>query len=454
METDKKKIAIIGAGPCGLGAGWALKERGHKDWAILERNGHVGGLSASFKDEKGFTWDIGGHVLFSHYPVFDQIINKAMGDDGLISHYRKSFVRSNNTWVPYPFQNNLSFLPPDVQSECLQGLKEADRESEVENFDDWIQAVFGKGIARHFMQPYNWKVWGVPLKEMSFHWIKERVSVIDYESVLKNINLAKEEITWGPNERFAFPKNGGTGEIFRRIALEFNDRIELNSSIKAISSEKKTIYFNNGETREYDSLITTIPLDQLLDLITDAPSSVKERAKGLVHNSVLVVGLGFLSPLQDKERCWFYFPGKKSPFYRVTNFAKYSHNNVPGGETDKYCSYLCETAYSDHKNVDKNEIIDLTKMGLIEEGVITEEVSLKEISRHLIDVDYAYPIPSIDRDDILNAVQPFLMERDIFSRGRFGAWRYEVGNMDHSFKMGMEAVDFILDGVPEKVWGS
>jgi protoporphyrinogen oxidase len=139
-----EKIVIIGAGPCGLGAGWALSERKYRDWIILEKNNYCGGLSASFKDARGFTWDIGGQVLFSHYPEFDQVINSVMGDD-MLSHIRKSFVRVYNRWVPYPFQNNLSFLPSPAQLECLMGLKETKRDFKAENFDRWIETVFGGG---------------------------------------------------------------------------------------------------------------------------------------------------------------------------------------------------------------------------------------------------------------------------------------------------------------------
>ena len=59
-----KRIAIVGAGPTGLGAAYRLNELGHKNWAVFEKNGFVGGHAASFVDPEGFTWDVGGHVLF------------------------------------------------------------------------------------------------------------------------------------------------------------------------------------------------------------------------------------------------------------------------------------------------------------------------------------------------------------------------------------------------------
>jgi hypothetical protein len=46
------------------------------------------------------------------------------------------------------------------------------------------------------------------------------------------------------------------------------------------------------------------------------------------------------------------------------------------------------------------------------------------------------------------------MKQGIYSRGRFGAWRYEIGNMDHSVMMGVEAVNHALLGEDEIVFHS
>lgn len=66
------------------------------------------------------------------------------------------------------------------------------------------------------------------------------------------------------------------------------------------------------------------------------------------------------------------------------------------------------------------------------------------VSSYLIDIPYSYPVPTLSRDKALHAIQPFLEGKGIFSRGRFGAWKYEVGNMDHSFMQGVEVVERML----------
>ena len=121
-----KKIIILGAGPTGLGAAWRLRELGYKNWAIYEKNGYVGGLAASFVDNKGFTWDVGGHVLFSHYEYFDNLVFKLLNNEYL-EHLRESWIRIFNTWVPYPFQNNIRYLPKEAIYECISGDRKSTR---------------------------------------------------------------------------------------------------------------------------------------------------------------------------------------------------------------------------------------------------------------------------------------------------------------------------------------
>lgn len=50
---------------------------------------------------------------------------------------------------------------------------------------------------------------------------------------------------------------------------------------------------------------------------------------------------------------------------------------------------------------------------------------------------------------MLAKAQPWLRERGIWSRGRFGAYKYEVANQDHSVMLGVEAADNMLFGAKE-----
>src|SRR5689334_20054442 len=209
LPNSNPKIVIIGAGPTGLGAGYRLKELGHDNFQIYERSSYIGGLASSFTDSAGFTWDIGGHVMFSHYKYYDEVFDVLMGDEFQMN-MRECWVRMFDNWVPYPLQNNIRHLPREVTYECLAGLVEAQTRR------------------NH-----------------------------------KNAAMQSDDFGWGPNNQFKFPLKGGTGEFYRRFAKPLDGHIFLNKPIDFINILKKEIRFADGDIQSYDELITTVPLDKL-----------------------------------------------------------------------------------------------------------------------------------------------------------------------------------------------
>ena len=161
-----RHITIIGAGPTGLGAAHRLCQTGYDDWCLYEKEAWPGGLATSFIDERGFTWDVGGHIQFSHYEYFDSLMDSLLGDQWF-HHERESWIWVFDRFVPYPFQNNIRYLPKEAMRECLRGiirLYQSNGRPAPRNFRDWISSTFGEGIASHFMIPYNFKVWAYPPK--------------------------------------------------------------------------------------------------------------------------------------------------------------------------------------------------------------------------------------------------------------------------------------------------
>lgn len=442
------KVLVIGAGPCGLGCARELDRLQHRNWVLCERSDHPGGHAASHTDAQGFTWDEGGHVVFSHYGEFDKLLDEVMGED-VFHHERSSYIRFDDRWVPYPFQNNLRYLPPDVAYDCILGLIEAPGGDPRGDFLTWMQATFGRGITDHFMRPYNFKVWATPPELMAAQWIGERVSIVDFRGALRNIVFEEDDVAWGPNNLFMFPAEGGTGEIYRRLALKHADQISYNRSVAEIDVEEKAVRFEDGSDETYDFLVSTMPLDLLVNSMRTCPDEVRIAAGDLEHNGVYTVGIGYEAPLKD-DRSWLYFPQDHTPFYRATNFAKYSAAHVPEGDTSRFCAYMTEVSYSAYKEEPRAGLEERVEAGLRAAGVV--EGRPEVASMHVIDSDYAYPVPTLKRDAALRVIQPWLMEQSIYSRGRFGSWKYEIGNMDHAVKMGIDAARAVVTGTPEEVW--
>jgi protoporphyrinogen oxidase len=450
-SMDKRKILILGAGPTGLGAAWRLGALGHGDWELWEREAVPGGLSRSVVDDHGFTWDLGGHVQFSHYKTFDDLMDRALGADGWLSHQRESWVRIFKAWVPYPLQYNIHRLPPEQTLRCLKGLQAAARERRddrpFEHFEDLIRRCFGEGLAEIFMLPYNFKAWGYPPREMGTGWIGERVAMPDLDRVLESVALGKDDRAWGPNNAFRFPKRGGTGAIWRAVAAGLpQEKLKLGRRATRIDARQRVAYAEDGTACPYDALISSAPLDELVEMA--GLDDLRKTTGGLKFSTVHVVGVG-LEGRPGPElatKCWMYFPEPDCPFYRVTVFSNYSPANVP--DAGRYWSLMAEVAESPSKPVHRARLAEDVVQGMSATGLIERREQVHHAWTFTI--ARGYPTPALGRDAILERALPELERMGIYSRGRFGAWKYEVSNQDHSLMQGVEAVDRILRGTEER----
>ncbi len=449
--TRPGRVLILGAGPTGLGAAWRLSELGHRDWLICESGDRPGGLARSFTDEAGFTWDVGGHIVHSHYRYFDHAVARALGPDGQIEHERQTSIRMRGRFVPYPFQNNLRHLPKADLWRCLDGLlalRERAPAGPPRDFREWVLETFGAGIAELFMLPYNEKVWAWPPETLGYGWIGDRVAVTDLRRVLERVILEQDDTVWGPNSRFAFPRSGGTGAIWEGVAgLVGRERIRFGRRLKQVELAAKECRFEDGSVEPYDALLSTIPLDQLADAAIDLPGETADLARGLRHSSSHIVGVGLRGepPASARITGWIYFPEPEVPFYRASVYSAYSPENVP--DPRRFWSLLAETSESAHRPLDRARVADRTVEGLLASGMIESRAQVASVWHHR--VEYGYPTPSLERDGILARVLPELERRGVSSRGRFGGWKYEVSNQDHCFMQGVEWVGRLWHGYPE-----
>jgi protoporphyrinogen oxidase len=439
--NDPGRVVILGAGPTGLGAAYRLSELGIDTFTVVEARATPGGLAASEVDEHGFTWDIGGHVQFSHYDYYDAVLDRAL-PDAWLEHERQAWVWVAGSWVPYPFQYNLHRLPPAERDRALLGLERSRTRASGAvpgHFGAWIDATFGEGIGEIFLRPYNEKVWGFSLETLGVEWMGDRVAIPDLERVRRNVREGRDDIGWGPNHRFRYPRRGGTGAIWTSVAALLDaDRFRLGVAAQQVALNEGRLDLSGGQTLPFDHLISSAPLDVLCGLSSGLSPAARRAAGGFRHSSCHIVGVGLRGPLPPvlTGKSWIYFPGASSPYYRVTVLSNYSPLNVPAERHWSLMAEICETCA---KPIDAMRLPDWTLTAMGEDGLLppgTDIISLWHRREA-----YGYPTPFLGRDAALACLLPELERHRVYSRGRFGAWKYEVSNQDHSFMQGVEVVN-------------
>jgi len=452
------KIVVIGAAPTGLGVAYRLNELKKTnpeetqdiDLLILEREAFPGGLSCTAVDEKGFLWDMGGHITFNHnFPYYEEATTWAV--DEWNSLQRNCLVDMNYLYdkagihlVPYPAQFAVPLFPEKVKQQCLVDLKERYEnvsDARPGNFEEWILQHFGPTILDIFFTPYTRKVWTVDPVKMSPNWVGTRVAKLPQEKLeslcaMDQEELQKADFGWGPNATFTFPKYGGTGNVWKSMANKLpKEWIRYNSQAIDVDVANKQVTYRDAVTKEemkvsYDALINSSPIDLFVRQTKICPEL------NLIHNKVFIVGVGLELPMPDdcKNFTWLYFPDPAVPFYRVTFFSRYGEVTP---DNSKYWCVMCECARPDDDPVTEEEIKEKAVEGLITKSIIQRS---QIVSIYSITLPYGYPVPSVQRDAELARAHRVLERNSIYSRGRFGGWKYEASNQDHCFIQGKELV--------------
>ncbi len=457
---------IIGGGPTGLSAAYHLGA----DTLLLDRNETVGGWCRSIED-KGFTFDHAGHIMFSNDPYVLKMYEVLLGDN---VHWqnREAWVYSKGVYTRYPFQGALYGLPPKVITECVMGAIEArytandaqlddearaiddccadgtadvcntDRSvrGKVNNFEQFIYKVWGKGIAKHFAIPYNRKLWTVPLAEMETSWLGGRVPLPNLEEIVQGA-LEPSPKPVGPNARFGYPLEGGFQALMNGFLPHIKGKIELGAEVVQVLPREHIVALADGRRFRYDDLISTMPLPELIKAIGDeAPEEVRNAARGLRHVSIRCVNIGL--GIDDKrvvtDKHWIYYP-EDTIFHRIFVQGNASPAcNPPGG-----FGFTCEISYSPTKPLplDGEELIaraieDCRRVGMIREGD-------RILVSNQVDMPYAYVLYDHQRARNVETCKAWLKQFDITLVGRYSEWEYY--NSDHALLAGKRGAEIVLD---------
>ncbi len=346
---------------------------------------------------------------------------------------RRSVIWSNGVYTRYPFQANTFGLPPQVAYECVQGFVAAhfaQDKPEPTNFEEFCLYHFGEGISRHFMIPYNSRLWGVHPREITSSWCQRFVPLPRLEDVIAGaVGLNDREL--GYNSNFIYPRLG-IGELAAGMARRV-PKLELGRSPLRIELATRRLLFDDEQV-PFDVLLSSIPLPQLLALIDDVPEPVRKAAAKLRCSHLHYLDVALARPA-GKDFHWAYVPEAKYPFYRVGCYSHFSGALTPPGKSSLYVEL------ADRSPPELDELLPEVARGLIEMGVIDSADEIEFARARCI--DYAYVIFDHEYFAALDVIFPFLEAARIISSGRYGSWNYSA--MEDAILFGKAAAERALE---------
>lgn len=449
LQTECHAL-VIGAGLSGLSAAYHLELIEGGDYLVLERNQEIGGLART-ETYKGFSFDHSIHILYTRDAyAADLICNKLLAAN-LSKQERESYCYTSGVYTEYPYQVNSYGLPAEVIAENILGLIEAYYELPQEvppsDFEAWIYRTFGRGIAEHFMLPYNRRQWAWDLKAMNYDWIAERVPMPKIEDVLLGA-LKPPERKYGPNREFWYPIEGGIESLpqgFLRYLPE--ERVLLNVRVVAIDASRHKVILSDGRSIRYEWLISTMSLPLLINMLGEnIPKEVVAAAASLKHNIVHTINIGLDGTSLGLERPmhWIYFPDEGTIFHRISFPHHFSEWMVPLG----CCSIQAEISESAYRSIDESVLVQETLDGLVRVGILSENEILpssrggRVLFTKTMSLNPAYIIYDLAHSMNTRIIKSYLRSLNIETRGRFGEWEYF--NMDNAILSGKAAVEEIV----------
>lgn len=379
----KMKYLILGAGPSGLTLANRLKQMGETSFFVLEKEKEAGGLCRSAQVD-GSPFDIGGgHFLDVRRPKVNEFLFQFMPEEEWDKFDRDSRIAVNGDVISHPIEANIWQMKLENQVEYLKSIAVAGcnlKEEMPQEFVSWIYWKLGDKIAENYMIPYNQKMFGEDLNQLGTYWL-EKLPNVSFEETLLSCLTKKAYGEQPGHAQFFYPKKYGYGELWLRMAEEIRGQIKYDAAVYTIDFDTNTVITKEGETYSADVIISTIPWMEFAK-ITGMPQELKEKIGRLKYSSVQTA---YFPDNLDTEAQWIYYPDPELSYHRILvrhNFC----NGSKGYWTECNSTRVDETIESTFQYMNQ----------------------------------YAYPLNTIGKPEIMKELLEWAKTRRVYGLGRWG----------------------------------
>jgi len=418
MATGKNTF-ILGAGITGLTV--ASKS----GLTVFEAEDAPGGICASYYMSPGtkarerhlsdsiaaYRFEIGGgHWIFGADKKILDLLKKFAS----IKRYARSsavYFSRKDKYVPYPIQNNLRFLEKKLTSKILKEIQNLPEQSSP-GLKQYLLNSFGPTLCKLFFYPFN----GLYTAGLYKHIAAQETykTPLDHNLIIRGAD--KQVPAVGYNAQFVYPQEG-LDVLIKQMSK--NCDIRYKKCVTRIDTKTKKIYFKDGSTQSYDALISTLPLNKVVEI-----TGLEIDGGPPPYTSVLVLNIGATRGRKCPNEHWLYLPDSKCGFHRVGFYSNVDASFLPKTSKDANdrVSIYVERAYYGGKKPTResrisyaNSVIDqLKRWGFVDE--------IEVVDSNWIEVAYTWLWPySSWREDSIQKLE----QNNIYQIGRYGRWKFQ-----------------------------
>ena len=411
----KRAIGILGGGISGI----ALAAHLGEDVEVLEKSSRIGGLCGTIV-ENGFTFDAAGpHIMFSKNKEVLNLMISVLGDN-VHQNRRENRIYFKGKLVKYPFENDLAALPPQDNFECIYAYIVNPRAGEKPvSLAQWSYATFGAGISEKYFIPYNRKIWNYDPEKIGLEFVS-RIPKPPMEDVLKSsIGISTEGYLH--QLYYSYPTHGGFESIVKAFAERVKGDIRTNWPVASVAREGEAwrVTSATGEERLYDTLVSTIPIHELLKIWKDAPAGAHQSAAKLRYNSLVNIMIGCDSDPGHNYTA-LYVPDPEIMFHRLSFPKAFGEKCVPTGGS----SIMAEITTNEGDGIWETSddaliaraVDEIEKIGFVDR----KSVVYTRVVRFL----YGYPVYDLDYRRNVTEMRDAVAATGLHLLGRFAQFDY------------------------------
>lgn len=419
-RVQKTDVLVLGGGLAGIAFRSAIPA--NRKVTLIEAAPELGGL-LRVRQRGAYSFDSVPHVIFFRSrKLLDEL-------RALLSGELHAFPRSNSIWqrgrrIPYPYQFNAASLAPDARRECLEEFRNNPHAGlgagPDATFEEWLLGQFGSGFYRHFFQPYNEKLYGVPLDQLEAAPLRWTIPAENAEAVASGTGSAdaSSPLLYYPTGR------QGISRVIEELTSLGQGELVTNCAAVRVDPERRIVETSTGETFSYNTLVSSLPLPELVTLMDPLPESTAAMGRSLHAVPITVLAIGATRTGSRSEDIWTYFPDPEIPFYRMTRLEQISSDLAPPGGT----ALLLECSGVEPPSPD-------TVLAWLDEHQIVPRGAVEHYeSWH---IPYAYVLFRRGYRSVRRQLLQTLAMQDIISIGRYGTWMY--ADIEMTMKSGISA---------------